>query len=371
MAVLEQSARSPNRTGATGLSLTSWVLFASCGSLAAAVMAAGWSAAAVTSVRIALAAVLLVPVVAVLRPRALRFGRGDIGLLLGYGLLGVAGVQLFFFVAVSRVPVGVAMVLVNVAPALVALWVRVIRRTRLPGLGWLGLGLAVTGSTLVAEIWQGGHLDPLGIAAGLGSAICSAGYFLLGEHGASRHDSFGLTAAGLAIGAIVMIVVAPPWTLSSGLLTAPAVLGGLRVPVWLALLVLAVFGTVLPYLAGLRALRDLPSAMASVLAMVEPVVAAVLAWLLLGQTLGPAQLAGAAILLTGAVLVQLPGPETAARMEKSPPTRLSGGEQEQLNLDTTGPRRVNGGARSTRRQSAQCCDLPAEMPCGAGQPEWE
>ncbi|WP_436976079.1 EamA family transporter [Nocardia xishanensis] len=310
VAVLEQAARSPNRTRATGLSLTSWVLFASSGSLAAAVIAAGWSAAAVTSVRIALAAVLLVPVVAMLRPRALRFGRGDLGLLLGYGLLGVAGVQLCFFLAVARVPVGVAMVLVNLAPALVALWVRVIRRTRLPGPVWLGLGLAVAGLALVAEIWQGGHVDPVGIAAGLGSAICSAGYFLLGEHGASRHDSFGLTAAGLAIGAMVMVALAPPWTLPSGLFTAPSVLGGLRVPVWLALLVLAVFGTVLPYLAGLRALRDLPSAMASALAMVEPVVAAVLAWLLLGQTLGPAQLAGAAILLTGAVLVQLPGPET-------------------------------------------------------------
>jgi drug/metabolite transporter (DMT)-like permease len=201
------------------------------------------------------------------------------------------------------------MVLVNLAPALVALWVRVVRRTRLPVLVWLGIGLAVAGLALVAQIWQGARLDLLGVAAGLVAAICSAGYFLLGEHGASRHDPFGLTAAGLAIGAVVVVAVSPPWTLPSGLLTAPAVLGGLRAPVWLALLVLAVAGTVLPYLAGLRALRVLPSALASVLALVEPLVAAVLAWLLLGQALGLTQLAGAAILLTGAVLVQLAGPK--------------------------------------------------------------
>ncbi len=302
----------PSRARSTGLSVISWVLFASSGSLAAAVMAAGWSPAAVTSVRIVLAAVLLVPVVAVLRPRGLRFRRADLWLLLGYGLLGVAGVQLLFFVAVARVPVGVATVLVNVAPALVALWVRVVRGTRLPGLVWLGIGLASAGSALVAQIWQGARLDLLGVAAGLGAAICSAGYFLLGEHGASRHDSFGLTAAGLTIGAVVVAALAPPWTLPSDLLSTAAVLGTLRAPVWLVLVVLAVAGTVLPYLAGLRALRDLPATIAGVLALVEPLAAAVLAWLLLGQALGPTQLAGAVLLLTGAVLVQLARPATAS-----------------------------------------------------------
>ncbi|MEU4343080.1 EamA family transporter [Nocardia sp. NPDC023852] len=310
MVVPEKAARAPSQARATGLSLISWVLFASSGSLAKAVMAVGWSAAEVTSVRIALAAVLLVPVVGALRPRALQFRRADLWLLLSYGLLGVAGVQLFFFVAVARVPIGVAMVLVNLAPALVALWVRVVRRIRLPGLVWLGIGLAVAGLALVAKIWEGTRLDMLGVAAGLAAAICSAGYFLLGEHGASRHDPFGLTAAGLAIGAVVVVAISPPWTLPSGL-TDPAVLGGLRTPVWLALLLLAVVGTVLPYLAGLRALRDLPSATASVLAMVEPLVAAGLAWLLLGQALGLTQLAGSVILLIGAVLVQFARPGTA------------------------------------------------------------
>lgn len=297
-----------NTARATGLSLTSWTLFASSGPLAKAVLVTGWSPVAVTSVRIVVAAVLLAAVAGALRPRVLRFRRADLSLLLGYGLLGVAGVQLLFFVAVARVPVGVAMVLVNLAPALVALWVRVVRGTRLSRLVWLGIVLAMAGLALVAEVWHGARLDPLGVGAGLGSAVCSAGYFLLGEHGASRHDSLGLTAAGLAVGAAVMLVVSPPWTLPWDLVTAPALLGDLTVPVWLTLLVMAVAGTALPYLAGLRALRDLPVALASVLALVEPLVAAALAWLLLGQALGTAQLTGAAILLTGAALVQVAGP---------------------------------------------------------------
>lgn len=299
-----QRARGPRRTRATGLSLLSWVLFASSGSLAAAVMVEGWSPAAVTSVRIGVSAVLLVLVVAVWRPRALRFGRGDIRLLAGYGLLGIAGVQLLFFEAVARVPVGVAMVLVALAPALVALWVRIVRGTRLSGRVWAGIGLTLTGSVLIAQVWHDARLDPVGIAAGLGAAACSAGFFLLGEHGARRHDPFGMTAIGLVIGAVVTAVVAPPWTLPVDLLTTPAVLGPFGIPVWVVLLILAVAGTVLPYLAGLRALRELPAPLAGVLAMVEPIVAAGLAWLLLGQALGPAQLTGAATVLLGAVLVQ-------------------------------------------------------------------
>ncbi|QUN21866.1 DMT family transporter [Nocardia seriolae] len=93
--------------------------------------------------------------------------RGDLPLLLGYGPLGVAGVQLLFLVAVDRVPVGVAMVLVNLAPAMVALWVRVVRRTRLPIPVWLGILTAVVGLAMVAQIWHGARLDFLGLAAGL------------------------------------------------------------------------------------------------------------------------------------------------------------------------------------------------------------
>ncbi|WP_433600482.1 EamA family transporter [Nocardia sp. CA-135953] len=121
--MVEAAGQASIRARATGWSVISWVLFASSGPLAKAVMVAGGSPTAVTSVRVMVAAVLLVPVVAVLRPRALRFHRSDLWLLLGYGVFGVAGVQLLFFIAVERIPVGVAIVLVNLAPAL-ASWIR-------------------------------------------------------------------------------------------------------------------------------------------------------------------------------------------------------------------------------------------------------
>ncbi|MEC3954122.1 EamA family transporter [Nocardia sp. CDC153] len=289
----------------------SWALFATSGPIAKAVMVAGWSPAAVTVARIGVAAAVLVPAVAVVRPQALKFRRGDLWTLGGYGVLGVAGVQLLFFVAVQRIPIGLAMVLVNLAPALVALWSQFVRRTRLPRRAWYGIGLALTGLALVAQVWQGARLDLVGIAAALGSALCSAGYFLIGEYGASRHDPLGMTAIGLTIGAILLAVFTPPWSLPVGPLTASAALGNLRTPVWSALLVLAVAATVLPYLTGLHALRQLPASASATLALVEPLVAALLAWALLGQALGPIQIGGAVIILIGATLVQLNLPEHA------------------------------------------------------------
>ncbi|WP_433666140.1 EamA family transporter [Nocardia sp. CA-136227] len=307
MAITERTGRISIRVQATGWSLLSWVLFAGSGPLAKAMMVSGWSPAAVTSARIVLAAALLLPIVAWLRPHALRFPRSDLWLPFAYGLLGVAGVQLLFFVAVAEIPVGVAIVLVNLAPTFVALWMRIARGARLRGSVWAGIAFAIAGLAIVAQPWQSASLNVVGLMAGLGSAMCSAAYFLLGEYGARRTDPSGLTATGLLVGAVAVSVIAPPWAVPFDLLTAPTALGDRHPPAWLVLLILAAFGTAVPYLAGLRALRELTPIAASVLAVVEPLAAAVLAWLLLGQSLHPAQVIGAVIMVIGATAVQVGG----------------------------------------------------------------
>lgn len=294
---------------AIGLSLASWALFASSGPVATAVMDAGWSPAGVTTIRITFAGLVVSPVVALTRPRALRFALHDSWLLLGYGVLGVAGVQLCFFLAVSRIPVGVAMVLTNLAPVLVAAWTRFVRRVRLPIQVWTGIIVALVGLALVAEVWADTSSDLVGFLAGLATAACSAGYFLLGQHGASKHDPLGLTAVGLNIGAVLVWIAAPPWTLPFDRLDAYTTLGTAfsraNISVWVLLLTLALISTALPYVLGVQALRRLPVTLASVLAVVEPLVAVVFAWLLLGQSLQWPQLVGGAALVGGAILVQL------------------------------------------------------------------
>jgi drug/metabolite transporter (DMT)-like permease len=304
------------------LILLSSVCFGSSGAIGKPAMLAGMSPEEVAAVRIGLSALILLVGVAIARPSLLRVRRGEWRLLAGYGLLGVAGVQLFYFVAAERIPVGIAILLEFTSPVLVALWVRFVRRVRLPRLMWLGIALAMVGLAMVAQVGQGLRMDVVGLLAGLAAAVCSAGYFLLGEHGVASRHPLGMVTWGMLIGAVAVSVVAPPWTLPVSLLSTPAEFGPWQPPVWLLLLALAILSTVLAYLTGITALRHLPASAASVLALCEPLVATAAAWILLHEALTWVQLLGAGVLLGGALTVQLvsPGRQHDVGGEPLPPT---------------------------------------------------
>ena len=294
-----------HRGRGTALSVGSALLFSSSGWLASSVMAVGWTPAQVASARIVLAALIMVPAVAVIRRRALRLRRREAPAVLAMGLLGVAGVQLCYFIAVQRISVGIAMVLEYFAPVLVALWIRLVRRTRQRGLVWVGIALAVVGLAMLAQVWQGFTIDPLGFGAALICAFCTAGYYLIAERGAEKHDPVGLSAWSMLVGAVLISLVAAPWTLPFHSLGAPTHISAAHPPVWLVLVAIAVVSTALAYLTGIVALRWVSSTVASVLGIIEPLMATIAAWLLLGQSLDGIQVVGMVVLLGGAVLVQL------------------------------------------------------------------
>jgi drug/metabolite transporter (DMT)-like permease len=316
---------------------TALIVFSSCcfgtsGPLAKAAMDAGLSPEQVASARICLGAVLLLVGTVLFRPRALRVRRRDLPTLVAYGVVGVAAVQLLYFVTVARLPIGVAMLLEYLSPVLVTLWVRFVRRTRLPRSVWLGVGIAVAGLVLVAQVWDGLALNTVGVIAGLATAACSATYFLLGERSVATGDPVGITTWGLVIGAAAMTVIAPPWTVPGALLTRQATFGPWQPPVWVLLLAVAVIATVVAYLAGMASLRHLPSSVVSVLSLIEPVTATALAWALLGQSLGAVQVAGGAVLLTGAVIVQV----TSRRAGPAEPDSVTPGSLSARSSDADG-----------------------------------
>jgi drug/metabolite transporter (DMT)-like permease len=300
------------RLRATLASLLSAVTFGFSGLPAKVAYDAGFTPLQVTAARIVLTAIVLLAFVAPFTglPR-----RRDWRLVLAYALLGVIASPLCYFVAVSRIPVGVAMVLEFLAPVLVALWIRFVRRTRLPASMWLGTVLALAGLAMIAQLFDGVRFDPLGTLAGLGAAVGTAAYYLLGEHAAKDGDPLTLTTGGMVVGAVLISVVSPPWALPWPAMTTATAIG----PVWLGLVLLALVSTAFAYVAGIVALRHLPSAAASVLGLVEPLVATLAAWLILGQVLTLAQVIGAAVLLAGAAIVQV---AAGRRVEPDTPPAL-------------------------------------------------
>ncbi|MBP2323969.1 drug/metabolite transporter (DMT)-like permease [Kibdelosporangium banguiense] len=288
------------RAQGTTLLIVASAFFASSGPLAKPAMIAGLTSTQVVSVRIGLAAVILLAGVAVLKPGLLRVRARDWRLLAGFGLFGVVGAQTMYFAAVSKLPVGVAMLLEFMAPVLVALWVRFVRGTILPAKAWLGTAMALAGLAMVAQVWDGLRLDVVGVLAGIGAALCAACYFLVGER--AMAETHPLTAAtwGMVIGAVAIAIIGRPWEIPGKLLVKQTSLG----PVWILLVAVAVLSTTIAYVIGMMALKRLPSNVASVLALAEPVFAIVIAWVLLAETLSVVQIIGSVTLLVGAFVVQ-------------------------------------------------------------------
>ena len=262
-----------------------------------------------TTVRVTGTFVVLLVAAAVFRRSALRPPPGRLGLLIvSHGLIGVAALQWTYFVAIDRLPVGMALLLEYQAPILVALWARFVQKEAVRARMWVGLALAVVGLGAATGIGEGAVFDVVGILAGLGAAACLATYFLIGEHGVSTLDPWRVILWSFLVGSLALNVVAPVTDFPVGLLAeSSSLLGALdayAVPVWLPLAWVVVMGTVLPFGLELSALRHLRATTVTMIAMLEPVGVAVLGWAWFSETLTTTAVIGVITVVTGILLAQ-------------------------------------------------------------------
>ncbi|MFF8943745.1 DMT family transporter [Streptomyces sp. NPDC014864] len=305
-----ESSRSRSGKGAgIGLALVSAVAFGGSGVAAKPLIEAGLDPLHVVWLRVTGAALVMAPLA--VRHRALLRRRP--ALLLGYGLLAVAGVQACYFAAISRIPVGVALLVEYLAPALVLGWVRFVQRRPVTRAAALGVVLAVGGLACVVEVWSGLGFDALGLLFALGAACCQVGYFILSDHGgepggAAAPDPLGVIAYGLLVGAAALTAVARPWTMDWTVLAHTARMDGSAVPAAALLAWIVLVATVLAYVTGVLSVRRLSPQVAGVVACLEAVIATVLAWVLLGEHLSAPQVVGGVVVLLGAFIAQSSAP---------------------------------------------------------------
>ncbi|GGT95173.1 membrane protein [Streptomyces lateritius] len=273
--------------------------------------------------RVAGAALVMLPVA--WRHRDLP--RRKPALLAGFGLLAVAGVQACYFASISRIPVGVALLIEYLAPALVLGWVRFVQRRPVTRAAALGVVLAVGGLACVVQVWSGLSFDLIGLLLALGAACCQVGYFVLSDHGGDESDPadpLGVIAYGLLIGALVLTVVARPWGMDFSVLAGDAAMNATGVPAWLLLGWIVLIATVLAYVTGIVSVRRLSPQVAGVVACLEAVIATVLAWVLLGEHLAAPQILGGAVVLIGAFIAQSSAPKVAVAEPVAGSEALSG-----------------------------------------------
>jgi drug/metabolite transporter (DMT)-like permease len=305
------------------LTIAAAALFAVNGTVSTLALQAGIPATRLTALRCTGAALALVLVLAVVSPARLRIRWREVPFVAVFGVVGIALTQFLYYVAIGRLPVGIALVFEMTAPVFIALYVWLVRREQVRSRLWLALALSLSGLVLVAEVWEGGgSLDLLGVAAALTAAVCLAAYYLLGERGTADRDPVALTAWSFVAAAVFWAVAAPWWQFDPGLLAerVPVSLGSAQVPVWVLVGWIVVLGAVVPFWLSLAALRHLPPTTAGIVATVEPVFASIVAWSWVEQVLSPWQLVGGAVVLGGIVLAQTARAHTSTAVPETVPS---------------------------------------------------
>ncbi|MDN4614307.1 EamA family transporter [Leifsonia sp. F6_8S_P_1B] len=235
----------------------------------------------VTLLRLALAAVILI---AIARPRSWRWRRGQWREVVPFGIA-FAGMNGFFYASIAHIPLGPAVAIEFLGP----LGLAAILSRRGRDLVWVGLALVGVG--LLGFAGAGDALDPLGVVFALVAGAFWALYVLTGARVGRAVDGIGGLAVGMAVSAVVLLPIGLEGALT--VVTRPELL--------LPAAAMAVLASVIPYTLELSALRRLPERVFGVLLALEPAVATLAGWLLLGQTSGWLRLAAIALVIAASI----------------------------------------------------------------------
>jgi drug/metabolite transporter (DMT)-like permease len=286
------------------LAVLSAATFGTSGTFAAALLAAGWSPAAAVTTRIVVAAVVLTgPALYTLRGRwyLLRANLAAIG---AYGLVAVAGCQLFYFNAIDHLSVGVALLLEYSGTLLVVLWVWLRHGQRPRRLTLTGGALAIGGLALVLDLTGDQHVSLVGVMWGLLAAAGLAVYFVLSAHVDESLPPLAMAWAGMVIGAVTLLVAGLAGAVPLHASTRDANFSGHHTSWWVPIAGLSLIAAVIAYSAGIGAARRLGARLASFIGLAEVLFAVIFAWLFLDQQPTGLQLVGGALVLAGIVLVK-------------------------------------------------------------------
>lgn len=299
--------------GGIGLVLLSALAFGVSGPFAKALIDAGWTPGAAVTVRIVGAAVVLAVVVAVRWRAELVHALRSPGVLLGYGVFAVAGVQVCFFMAIETLSVGVALLLEYLGLVLVVGWVW-LRSGRRPATRTLvGTVLALVGTVGVLDVLGGARVDLGGVLWALAAAVCLATYFvMLGGQADARVHPPVLSSLGMVVGAVVVLGAGWLGVLDVDFGGGEVLLAGGSTGAWVPLAMLVGVSTVLAYLAGAAGIPRVGATTGSLLGLSEVLFAVLASWALLGELPTTVQLAGAVLVVAGVVLARSPAENTLA-----------------------------------------------------------
>jgi drug/metabolite transporter (DMT)-like permease len=217
------------------------------------------------------------------------------------GMLGVAASNYFYYVAIQKTSVAVAIILQYTAPVWVLLYVVARGQQRLSPQRVLAVVVALVGIALtigIVGVHSSLRLDSYGVIAGLAASFSFA-FYNVGGHGIlARHDRWRVLVWTLASAALFWLLLNPPWKVVGSHYT---------VAQWGFLFLFSVISVLASFSLYFLGLQHLEPTRAIIASCLEPVFSILLAAALLGEGVRPIQMLGIVLVLSAIVIVQLPG----------------------------------------------------------------
>ena len=259
-----------------------------------------------TQIRSTGAALILLTFALIKGKDQLRARRDELKDLIIFGVVGVAAVTSFYFFAIKYLFVSVALIIEFTASIWIALYLKFVKKKHISPIMWVGIACAFSGLILVSQIWSSSSLSPIGVLAALADAIALSYYFLTADRLTQTRSSLSLMTWGIGVAAIFWTIILPWWNFPFEYLTKSFSLSGNlsnhSAPGWALILWIIIVGTVIPYLLTVTGIRELSAGTSSVIGMIEPIFAGVIAWILLNEALTGIQLIGCVVVLFGIYL---------------------------------------------------------------------
>jgi drug/metabolite transporter (DMT)-like permease len=271
-------------------------LFAAGGNVVKALFRLGYSPLVLAQMRIWWAFIGLLLSLLVIRPALLRVSRRELPALAIFGGVGLAGVQLSYYLTIARINIAIALLVEYLGLVAVTAFERYHRRQAVGTRIWGALALVLVGAFFAVGAYQPSlfSVNLPGVMLGLVSAGFFAFYLLRASTLAQRLDTWTMLLYGFGAGSLLWV--------GFDLVTGTSPPADWRI--WAVMALLGLVGTLLPHGLFLMALRTIRPSSAGIVATAEPVFAGVIAYLAFGDRLEPLQLMGAAVIITGIVMVQ-------------------------------------------------------------------
>jgi len=257
----------------------------------------GISPSMLVQIRSAFAFMVLFTVLALFKRDLIRFRQKDLPFMVTFAIGGMAMVNFTFFTALSKTNVATAVLLQYTGPVFITIFAVSFQGEQLTRVKVISLALAFWGCFFMV----GGYnpqllkLNIVGLTWGLITALCYVFYTLYGEWGVKRYSPWTMVVYAFGFTALFWALFITPWEVSHR---------GLPLTEWPYFLYVVIIGTVLPFGLYFQGIKYIRATRASITSILEPIVAGIVSYFALGESLFFPQIGGGISVVLAILLLQ-------------------------------------------------------------------